>query len=109
MTKLPEKLPYRPCVGLMVANDAGQIFVGQRIDTKVEAWQMPQGGIDPGEEPLEAALRELWEETGIVADLVEEIARSREEYYYDLPDNLVGKVWGANMAGSGKFGSCCAF
>ncbi len=57
-------LPYRPCAGVMLLNSEGQVFVGQRLDSTLEAWQMPQGGIDPGEDPLEAAYRELWEETG---------------------------------------------
>ena len=60
----PRTLPYRPCAGLMILNAEGKVFVGQRIDTEVEAWQMPQGGIDDGEDPETAALRELREETG---------------------------------------------
>lgn len=58
-------LPYRPCAGVMLINRDGRVFVGQRIDSTLEAWQMPQGGIDPGEDALEAALRELREETGV--------------------------------------------
>lgn len=66
MTKVdPNDLPYRPCVGVVLMNDAGKVFVGERIDTP-GAWQMPQGGIDAGEAPREAALRELWEETGLM-------------------------------------------
>ncbi|NHX27665.1 NUDIX domain-containing protein, partial [Escherichia coli] len=64
-------LPYRPCVGVMLVNADGHVFVGQRKDSEVAAWQMPQGGIDPGEDPQDAALRELWEETGVTADLVD--------------------------------------
>ena len=65
-----EKLPYRPCAGVMLVNEDGKVFVGQRIDSEYDAWQMPQGGIDEGEAPRDAALRELWEETGVKADLV---------------------------------------
>ena len=86
------KLPYRPCAGVMLANRDGRIFVGQRLDTTTEAWQMPQGGIDDGEDAETAAIRELGEETGVHAGLVEIIARGREEYFYDLPDHLIGKI-----------------
>ncbi|OWK32763.1 RNA pyrophosphohydrolase [Sphingomonas mucosissima] len=92
-------LPYRPCVGVMLLNKEGQVFVGQRLDTTLEAWQMPQGGIDPGEAPLQTAIRELEEETGIVADLVELIAEAPGEFRYDLPPELVGKVWGGKYRG----------
>ena len=85
-------LPYRPCVGMMLVNVHGKVFVGQRLDSKVEAWQMPQGGIDPGEDPRETALRELAEETGIAAGLVNIIAQAKEELFYDLPDELVGTI-----------------
>ncbi len=81
-------LPYRRGVDVMLANAAGEVFVGQRIDTAEPAWQMPQGGIDKGETPLEAAWRELYEETGIrTASLIEE---APDWVYYDLPDDLVG-------------------
>ncbi|MBB6124798.1 RNA pyrophosphohydrolase [Sphingobium subterraneum] len=92
-------LPYRPCVGMMLVNMDGKVFVGQRLDSKVEAWQMPQGGIDPGEDPRDTAMRELGEETGIVADLVKVIAQSKEELFYDLPDELVGQIWGGKYRG----------
>ena len=92
-------LPYRPCVGMMLVNMDGRVFVGQRLDSKVEAWQMPQGGIDDGEDPRDTALRELAEETGIVADLVKIIAQSQDELFYDLPDDLVGKIWGGKYRG----------
>ena len=55
-----EKLPYRPCVGIVLVNGAGMIFAAQRLDSEMAAWQMPQGGVDDGETPREAALRELW-------------------------------------------------
>ncbi|PTS75862.1 RNA pyrophosphohydrolase [Sphingomonas sp. HMWF008] len=92
-------LPYRPCAGIMLLNADGLVFVGQRIDAEVEAWQMPQGGIDDGEDAEIAALRELGEETGIAADKVELIAVSPEELYYDLPDDLIGKVWKGKWRG----------
>jgi putative (di)nucleoside polyphosphate hydrolase len=84
---------YRPAVGVMLINAARQVWVGQRLDNSLEAWQMPQGGLDAGEEPLEGALRELEEETGISRDLVEMVAQAKEELTYDLPDDLIGKVW----------------
>ena len=93
------ELGYRPCVGVMLVNMDGRVFVGQRIDSQVEAWQMPQGGIDPGEEEKEAAFRELGEETGISPDHVEIIAKARDEHLYDLPPELVGKLWGGKYRG----------
>ena len=72
MTSAPD-LPYRPCVGLMLFNAKGEVFVGKRIDQTVEGWQMPQGGIDKGEEPRQAALRELEEETGYRAGRMENL------------------------------------
>ncbi|WP_435164954.1 RNA pyrophosphohydrolase [Falsirhodobacter sp. 1013] len=92
-------LPYRPCVGVMLINDRGEIFAGRRIDSDVPAWQMPQGGIDKGEDPEPAALRELWEETGITADLVEMIDRTEDWVTYDLPPELLGKVWKGKYRG----------
>ena len=95
-----ENLPYRPCAGIMLVNADGHVFVGQRIDNPgSDAWQMPQGGIDDGEEPQEAALRELEEETGVSRDLVTIIAKTDEELFYDLPPELLGKIWGGKWRG----------
>ena len=92
-------LPYRPAAGIMLVNRDGKVFVGQRLDSTLEAWQMPQGGIDAGEDALTAALRELGEETGIAADKVELVATAEEELRYDLPDDLIGKLWGGRYRG----------
>ena len=90
---------YRPAVAVMLINQRGQVWVGQRLDNALDAWQMPQGGLDPVEEPLEGALRELEEETGIGRDKIEIIARHGEELYYDLPEDLIGKVWKESWRG----------
>jgi putative (di)nucleoside polyphosphate hydrolase len=83
-----DDLPYRPCVGIMLINDDGLVFVGRRIDQTVEGWQMPQGGIDDGESPSEAALRELEEEIGTRKA---RIIREMDEWLtYDLPPHLLG-------------------
>jgi putative (di)nucleoside polyphosphate hydrolase len=100
MTEEQAALPYRPCVGVMLVNAHGRVFVGKRIDTKEgDAWQMPQGGIDDGEELHGAALRELHEETGVTADLVTIIAQTAEEHFYDLPAELIGRIWGGKYRG----------
>ena len=96
------RLPYRPCVGLMLVNPAGQVFVGQRRDNNQAAWQMPQGGIDPGEDVPTAALRELWEETGITADLVRIEAQTAHPIPYDLPAELLGRFWGGKYRGQAQ-------
>ncbi|HEY0325642.1 MAG TPA: RNA pyrophosphohydrolase [Allosphingosinicella sp.] len=84
---------YRPAAGIMLVNRDGRIWVGQRLDSKLEAWQMPQGGLDDGEDAEDGALRELEEETGIRRDLVEIVARCPHELTYDLPEDLIGVVW----------------
>jgi len=90
---------YRRGVGIMLLNSAGKVFVGARIDNTDEAWQMPQGGIDEGEEPWATALRELEEETGIPPHLVERIADCPERLKYDLPAELRGELWGGKYKG----------
>jgi putative (di)nucleoside polyphosphate hydrolase len=91
-------LPYRPNVGVMLINTAGLIFAGQRLDT-ADAWQMPQGGIDDGEKPKVAALRELQEETGVASDLVTFIAKTDDWVIYDFPAELQPKIAGGKYRG----------
>ncbi|OOY14778.1 RNA pyrophosphohydrolase [Thioclava sp. DLFJ4-1] len=93
------KLPYRRNVGVVLMNPAGLVFAGQRIDNPGPAWQMPQGGIDKGEKPKEAALRELEEETGVNPDLVEIVAKTSDWVRYDLPHDLVPKIWNGRWRG----------
>ena len=97
------KLPYRPCVGIMLINEQGKVFAGQRLDAPklgtAAAWQMPQGGVDEGEDPKDAALRELWEETGVTADLVMIEAELPDWVSYDLPQDLVGRIWKGRFRG----------
>lgn len=90
---------YRPAVGIMLLNREGRIFVGRRIDMPagLAAWQMPQGGIDPGETPRAAALRELKEETGTDKALI--LGESRGWLHYDLPEELAGGIWGGRYRG----------
>ena len=90
---------YRRGVGIMLLNREGKVFVAARIDNPQDAWQMPQGGLDEGEEPWPAALRELEEETGIPPRLVERIAEHPETLRYELPDEWRGRVWGGKWVG----------
>ncbi|MEG6507976.1 RNA pyrophosphohydrolase [Methyloligella sp. 2.7D] len=98
-----DQLPYRPCVGVMLLNSQGRVFVGRRSDrldqTEGEGnwWQMPQGGIDKGEDPEKAAKRELYEETGITS--VEMLGHTSDWVTYDLPAHLVGVAWKGRYRG----------
>lgn len=89
-------LPYRNGVGIMIFNDQKKIFVGKRIDNQ-EAWQMPQGGVDKDEDYETAAKRELFEETGIQS--VRIVQSSKQEFIYDLPNHLLGKIWKGKYKG----------
>lgn len=93
------ELPYRPCVGIMLTNPRGHIFVGQRNDRDTDAWQMPQGGVDKGENTLDAAYRELWEETGVTKKLVTLEAESSRLIPYDLPHHIVPTIWKGRYRG----------
>ena len=94
------ELGYRPCVGVMLVNRDGRVFVGRRIDNKEgDWWQMPQGGVDDGEDLKAAAMRELAEETGARPEHVSLIAHTDEPIRYDLPEELIGKFWGGKYRG----------
>ena len=90
---------YRRGVGIMLLNADNLVFVGRRIDNRDEAWQMPQGGIDKGEKPWPAALRELQEETGIRSRLVEKIASHPQPLRYEIPDAIASRLWGGKWIG----------
>lgn len=100
-----EPTSYRPCVGVMLVNDAGRVFVGKRIEHREggnepgDWWQMPQGGVDAGEDMEAAALRELEEETGVSAHNASIIARTSDPIRYDLPQELIGKLWKGKYRG----------
>ncbi|MDC0074546.1 RNA pyrophosphohydrolase [Alphaproteobacteria bacterium] len=91
------KIKYRPCVGMMLFNKDNLIFTGQRIDSDTSAWQMPQGGIDENETPLQAVYRELKEEIG--TDNVKVICQLEKWLSYDLPDELRKKLWKGKYRG----------
>lgn len=100
---------YRRGVGVMLLNPHRKVWVGQRIDNPADAWQMPQGGLDEGEDPWAAALRELEEETGIPPHLVERVAQCTEQLRYDLPEELRGKLWGGKWKGQRQDWYLCSF
>ena len=93
------KLPYRSNVGIMMVNEQGYVFVGQRLDNNQNAWQMPQGGIDAGEDPETAAYRELLEETGIKKQDIRFLASSSKWLSYDLPEDLIPILWNGKFRG----------
>lgn len=109
LTSPPQPTDYRACAGIMLVNRQGKVFVARRLDGTADTWQMPQGGIDAGEEAEAAALRELTEETGIAADRVAVIGRSSAEHVYDLPDELMGRLWGGCFRGQRQSWFCLRF
>jgi putative (di)nucleoside polyphosphate hydrolase len=95
-------LPYRAGVGTLVLNRAGQVFIGARADgpehvDATHAWQMPQGGLDPGEDPWQAALRELYEETNIRS--VDRLGETKDWLTYDIPPEIIGQAWNGKYRG----------
>lgn len=106
---LPPPTEYRPCAGIMLVNRQGRVFVARRLDGTADTWQMPQGGIDDGEDAEAAALRELTEETGIAPEKVVVIGRSTEDHVYDLPDGLIGRLWGGRFRGQRQSWFCLRF
>jgi putative (di)nucleoside polyphosphate hydrolase len=98
----PSELPYRACVGIMVLNRGGHVFIGRRrngpehVDA-THVWQMPQGGVDPGEDTWQAALRELYEETNIRS--VERLGEIADWLTYDIPSDIIGDAWGGKYRG----------
>ena len=92
--------PYRPCVGICLVNDEGLIFAGKRIDNRAEAWQMPQGGIDEGEDAITACFREMAEEIG--TDKAELLAEYPDWLDYDIPEPLANKLWDGTYRGQSQ-------
>ena len=109
MVASPASLPYRPCVGMMLLNKDGQILVARRIDHQSNYWQMPQGGIDKDETPGVAALRELEEEIDVKPAAVEILDQTEDWIRYDLPADLIGKIWKGKYRGQEQKWFCLRF
>ena len=92
-----QQRPYRPCVGIFLLNNDGLVFAGRRIDSRAEAWQMPQGGIDAGESPLQACMREMREEIG--TNTAELVSQHNDWLYYDIPLPLADRLWQGRYKG----------
>ena len=92
-----DERPYRPCVGIFLINDVKQVFGGRRIDSPAEAWQMPQGGIDPGETAIDACMREMGEEIGTTS--AEFLCEHNEWLHYDIPSPLADRLWQGKYKG----------
>lgn len=101
MSKYKDKknshLPFRPGVGMVIIDKNNRVFVGKRIDSKANGWQMPQGGIDLGETPSSAALREMEEEIGSSKGVI--IAETKNWYSYRVPDAVIPRLWGGKYCG----------
>lgn len=100
MPELPEKyagLPYRPGVGIVLFNREGKVFIGRRMDNHADSWQLPQGGIDEGEDPYTAVFREMEEEIG--TRKAEILGAYDEWLHYDLPERLIPKLWNGRYRG----------
>jgi putative (di)nucleoside polyphosphate hydrolase len=104
-----EQARYRRGVGVMLLNSEKKVWVGARIDNDADAWQMPQGGVDEGEEPWATALREVEEETGIPPHLIEKVAECPERLRYRLPPELVGVIWKEQWIGQEQDWFLCRF
>ena len=101
MSSVPyDERPYRPCVGICIVNDEGLIFAGKRLDNRAEAWQMPQGGIDDGEDVRTACFREMKEEIG--TDLAEWVDEYPDWLNYDIPEPLANRLWHGHFKGQAQ-------